>query len=85
MVLGWFEIQQKFLSLLTPGTVTMASHFKGYTIEGEGLKLEFEGQPSITSRLLIGADGYFSAVRSQWRDDGPPTFAVSSKYFLEFS
>ena len=29
-------------------------------------------------KLLVGADGYFSAVRQQCLEDGPPDFAVSS-------
>ena len=28
-------------------------------------------------KLLVGADGYFSAVRQQCLGDGPPDFAVS--------
>jgi len=36
------------------------------------------GEPKhIRCKLLVGADGYFSAVRQQCLEDGPPDFAVS--------
>ena len=31
----------------------------------------------LKCKLLVGADGYFSAVRQQCLQDGPPDFAVS--------
>lgn len=37
------------------------------------------GEPKqLRCKLLVGADGYFSAVRQQCLQDGPPDFAVSS-------
>ena len=36
-----------------------------------------DGKPSVRAKLLIGADGYFSRIRKQCLDDGPPMFAVS--------
>lgn len=30
----------------------------------------------VRAKVLIGADGYFSAVREQCLGDGPPDFAV---------
>lgn len=36
------------------------------------------GEPKhLRCKLLVGADGYFSAVRQQCLQDGPPDFAVS--------
>ena len=37
------------------------------------------GEPKqLRCKLLVGADGYFSAVRQQCLQDGPPDFAVST-------
>ena len=36
-----------------------------------------DGKPSVRAKVLIGADGYFSRIRKQCLDDGPPIFAVS--------
>lgn len=74
---GWYELQQKFLSLLPVGTVQESAHYLGYKeLEGQGVQLDFEDLPPVSARILIGADGYFSAVRNQCLGDGPPTFAV---------
>ncbi len=45
----------------------------------DGVTLHFDrGQPSVHAKVLVGADGYFSKVRAQCLDDGPPQFAVNS-------
>ena len=35
---------------------------------------------SISAGVLIGADGYFSQVRQQLLQDGPPSFGVSDSW-----
>ena len=49
-----------------------------YVDDGNGVTLHFdgEGQAPVRAKLLVGADGYFSRVRKQCLDDGPPKFAV---------
>ena len=50
-----------------------------YEEDDKGIILHFDrGQPSVHTKVLVGADGYFSKVRAQCLDDGPPTFNVSS-------
>ena len=42
------------------------------------MKVHFDdGQPPVQAKVLIGADGYFSRIRKQCLNDGPPIFAVS--------
>lgn len=42
------------------------------------MKVYFDGgQPPVQAKVLIGADGYFSRIRKQCLNDGPPMFAVS--------
>ena len=48
-----------------------------YDAKEDGVTLHFDGdQPPVHTKLLIGADGYFSKVRKQCLNDGPPQFAV---------
>ena len=44
---------------------------------GSSVTLHFDrGQPPVNAQLLIGADGYFSRIRKQCLNDGPPLFSV---------
>ena len=50
-----------------------------YEEDENGVTVHFDrGQPSVRAKILIGADGYFSRVRKQCLNDGPPMFAVSA-------
>ena len=49
-----------------------------YDEDEDGVTLHFDrDQPSVRAKILIGADGYFSRIRKQCLNDGPPMFAVS--------
>lgn len=49
----------------------------GYDEDEDGVTLHFDrDQPSVRAKILIGADGYFSRIRKQCLNDGPPMFAV---------
>lgn len=50
-----------------------------YDEDADGVILHFDrDQPSVRAKILIGADGYFSRIRKQCLNDGPPMFAVSA-------
>ncbi len=54
--------------------------FQNYEETEEGVEVSYTeaGEPKhLRCKLLVGADGYFSAVRQQCLQDGPPDFAVS--------
>ena len=52
---------------------------KHYTEDENGVILHFDhGEPSVRAKVLVGADGYFSRVRNQCLNDGPPDFVVST-------
>lgn len=54
--------------------------FQSYEESENGVEVTYTeaGEPKhIRCKLLVGADGYFSAVRQQCLEDGPPDFAVS--------
>ena len=52
--------------------------FESYEEDAEGVTVHFQGGAPgpVRARVLIGADGYFSAVRQQCLADGPPDFGV---------
>ena len=52
--------------------------FESYEEDSEGVTVHFQGgRPGpVRARVLVGADGYFSAVRQQCLGDGPPEFGV---------
>ncbi len=53
---------------------------KSYEETEDGVTLHFDhGQPSVHAKVLVGADGYFSKVRTQCLNDGPPDFVVRSR------
>ena len=49
-----------------------------------GVELSFLDGTSISAGVLIGADGYFSQVRQQLLQDGPPSFGVSNACVTAF-
>ncbi len=50
-----------------------------YDEDENGVTIHFDrGHPSVRAKVLIGADGYFSRIRKQCLNDGPPLFAVST-------
>ena len=49
-----------------------------YEEDADGVTLHFDdGHSAVQAKVLIGADGYFSRIRKQCLNDGPPMFAVS--------
>ncbi|KAL3136312.1 hypothetical protein ABBQ38_005577 [Trebouxia sp. C0009 RCD-2024] len=75
-ILGWHEIRQLIFDNLPPGTVEFNTQVASYDEDADGVTIHFDdGQPSVRAKLLIGADGYFSRIRKQCLDDGPPKFA----------
>ena len=52
---------------------------KRYEEDQDGVTLHFDhDQPPVRAKVLVGADGYFSKVRTQCLNDGPPDFVVGS-------
>ena len=54
--------------------------FQKYEESGDGVNVSYTEageSKQLRCKLLVGADGYFSAVRQQCLQDGPPDFAVS--------
>ncbi|KAK9855143.1 hypothetical protein WJX84_004991 [Apatococcus fuscideae] len=72
---GWYEIQSLLYKYLGTEHVSFSHHFQGCVQEDDSVAVVFHGQPSVRAKLPIGADGYFSAVRAQCPNDGPPSFS----------
>lgn len=74
-LLGWHECRQLLFDELPPDTVQFDKQMRHYEDDEDGVTLHFDrGQPSVHAKVLVGADGYFSKVRTQCLNDGPPTF-----------
>ncbi|KAL0021580.1 hypothetical protein WJX77_011733 [Trebouxia sp. C0004] len=74
-LLGWHECRQLLFDELPPGTVQFDKQMRHYEEGEDGVTLHFDrGQPPVHAKVLVGADGYFSKVRTQCLNDGPPTF-----------
>ena len=57
-------------------TVLQMTH---YDEDDNRVTVHFDrGQPSVHAKVLVGADGYFSRIRTQCLNDGPPLFAVGN-------
>ncbi|KAL0018623.1 hypothetical protein WJX79_002055 [Trebouxia sp. C0005] len=78
VAIGWHECRQLLFDQLPPGTVEFDKQMTHYEEDDKGIVLHFDrGQPAVHAKVLVGADGYFSKVRAQCLDDGPPTFNES--------
>ncbi|KAL3144420.1 hypothetical protein ABBQ32_004168 [Trebouxia sp. C0010 RCD-2024] len=76
VLLGWHEIRQLLFEYLPSGTVEFDKQMTSYDEDADGVILHFDrDQPSVRAKILIGADGYFSRIRKQCLNDGPPMFA----------
>ncbi|DBA89388.1 TPA: hypothetical protein ACH3X2_004747 [Trebouxia sp. C0005] len=74
-LLGWHECRQLLFDALPPGTVHFDKQMRHYEEDEDGVTLHFDrGQLPVHAKVLVGADGYFSKVRTQCLNDGPPTF-----------
>ncbi|DBB16334.1 TPA: hypothetical protein ACH3X3_014633 [Trebouxia sp. C0006] len=75
LLLGWHEIRQLLFDHLPDGIVHFDTQVTHYEEDEEGVTVHFSGKtPPRRAKLLVGADGYFSKVRTQCLDDGPPDF-----------
>ncbi|KAL0049404.1 hypothetical protein WJX82_001334 [Trebouxia sp. C0006] len=75
-LLGWHEIRQLLFDYLPAGVVEFDKQMNKYDEEENGVTIHFDrGHPSVRAKVLIGADGYFSRIRKQCLNDGPPLFA----------
>ena len=59
--------------------------FQSYEEDSDGVTVLFAGDSPgpVRAKVIIGADGYFSAVRQQCLNDGPPDFGVSNESMLK--
>ncbi|CAL5227826.1 g10854 [Coccomyxa viridis] len=83
--LGWHEIRQTLYESLPEGVVEFGKKFDRYSDEGDaGVHVHFKDGDEVQAKVLIGADGYFSGVRAQMLDDGPPEFTGNVMWRARF-
>ncbi|BDA46002.1 probable FAD-dependent urate hydroxylase [Coccomyxa sp. Obi] len=83
--LGWHEIRETLYEGLPPGVVEFGRRYASYEDQGEdGVVVKFKDGSSVRTRMLVGADGYFSKVRQQMLGDGPPEFTGNIMWRARF-
>jgi salicylate hydroxylase len=53
--------------------LSLSSRVSGMVETGEAVHLQIQGAAEVSGDAMAGADGLWSAVRAQVREDGPPT------------
>ncbi len=69
------ELQQSLYRAVAPGTVHLGMPCTGFEEEGAGVTARLENGDSVRGRLLVGADGIHSAIRTQLHGDQPTRYA----------
>ena len=77
--IAWYQLQEDLAHTLPrPEILRLGSCVEGFKEEGGRVNISMRGSESdIEAGLVIGADGFFSRVRAQTLNDGPPTYAGS--------
>lgn len=79
--LAWFQLQQDLAKELPSGILALGSCVTSMKDADGGVKINVANsdreETEIHTRLVIGADGYFSRVRASIFNDGPPKYAGS--------
>ncbi len=60
--------------------VSLGKKITGYADHGAHVELQLEGTESLEGCGLVGADGLWSTIRDQMRDDGPPVVSGHIAY-----
>ena len=61
-------------------TLTLGQKILSYTQKDTGVEIHLEDGESLSGAALIGADGLWSTIRQQMRQDGPPTVSGHIAY-----
>ncbi|MEM8687430.1 MAG: 3-hydroxybenzoate 6-monooxygenase [Pseudomonadota bacterium] len=61
-------------------TLTLGQKILGYEDKNTGVEIQLDSGESVSGAALIGADGLWSTIRQQMRQDGPPTVSGHIAY-----
>lgn len=69
------ELQQVLYEQLPAGVVRFGTAVTGYELRADGVDVKLGDGSAVHAGLLVGADGWKSAVRAQLTGDGEPRYA----------
>ena len=75
VVTSWDRIYQILRHLIPEGCYHLGQHITSYSQDKETATAHFADGSSKTADLLVGADGFRSAIRTQMQPDVKPTYA----------
>jgi len=75
IVTSWDRIHGILRALIPDDRHHLGRQVAGYDGDGDGVTVRFDGGPEARADLLIGADGFRSAVRAQMLPDVVPEFS----------
>lgn len=65
------DLQRALLAVAGPVPVTLGAAATGYRVDGTGVRVDFADGRSAHGDVLVGADGFGSAVRGQFAGPAP--------------
>lgn len=76
-LIGWYELVKLLRDALPEGVLEVDHSLTHAQLskDGHSAVLQFADGEAVQAKLLVAADGYFSAVRQSIVQDGPPEFA----------
>lgn len=75
VVTSWDRIHQLLRQLIPKGCYHLGRHVTGYSKDATGVSALFADGSSHTADLLVGADGFRSAIRAQMLPEITPQYA----------
>lgn len=75
IVTSWDRMYQTLRRLIPDADYHLGEMLSGYAEDADGVSLTFEGGATARVDLLVGADGFRSAVRAQMLSDVQPKYA----------
>lgn len=75
IVTSWDRIHRLLRPLIPEGCYHLERHITGYSQDATGATAHFADGSAETADLLVGADGFRSAIRAQMQPDVKPEFA----------
>ncbi|WP_299748682.1 hypothetical protein [uncultured Boseongicola sp.] len=75
IVTSWDRIHQLLRRLIPESCYHLGRHVTGYSQDASSVTAHFDNGPSETGGLLVGADGFRSAIRAQMLPNVTPQYA----------
>ena len=75
VVTSWDRVHSLLRALQPEGSYRLGVNVAGYSDRGDRVVVHAEGRPPLEADILVGADGFRSAVRAQMQPDIQPRYS----------